>query len=222
MHSSGVPSTHAPVSVRYSRLSRSSEPSSATCLQVGGVPVRAEVLAAVGLHVGHRRDQAGAGLRVPLEALPGRLPGLLGRGRADRHREGRRLVVHVLADRLGAAGDGLAVDVDLLLHLFGRHADRERAEPEAELADLAVAVVGAGGAPDRRVGLTGSAWAAPDASASTSARPRTRTRRSSSSRRRARSPPATWRGSRRDRSRSPRARHAWTSDRCRGPRGRWR
>ena len=103
--------------------------------------------------------------------------------------------MHVLADRLGAAGDGGAVDVDLLLHRLRRHADRERAQPEAELADLPVPVVGAGGAPDRRVRLLDRLRAARAAAASTSARPRTRRCRWSSSRRRGRWPPATCRAS---------------------------
>src|SRR5262249_35469256 len=67
--------------------------------------------------------------------------------------ECRGLVVHELADRRRALADRGTVDVDLLLHVLGRHADREGAQAEAELTDLRVAVVARCRTPDRGVWL---------------------------------------------------------------------
>ena len=131
------------------------------------------------------------------------------------HGEAGRPVVDELADRLGALGDALAVDVDALLQLGGRRAHAERQEPEAHLADDAVGLRAARSRPTAAGADPAAASAAPDASASTSSRPRTRTRRSSSSRRCGRSPPATSPGCPRGGCRSPPARPSSRSDRCR-------
>ena len=71
----------------------------------------------------------------------------------DGHGEGGGRVVYVGPDRGGAGAHGLAVHVDLGLDLGRRHPHRERAQAQAELAHLTVALLAGGGTPQRRVRL---------------------------------------------------------------------
>src|SRR5829696_2436939 len=97
-------------------------------LHVRGVVVVPEILLTLGHPLRDLSDLTGADLWVPLERLAGDVARFLLGRRAHSHREGRRLIVHELADWLLTAADRAAVDVDLLLHVFGGHADRERAQ----------------------------------------------------------------------------------------------
>ena len=88
-----------------------------------------------------RSSCQGLAARRGREELARRRPRFVFGRCAKRHRERRRLRVHELAQRVLALRDRGAVDVDLLLHIFRRHADRERAQTETELAHLRVPVV---------------------------------------------------------------------------------
>src|SRR5438270_635933 len=110
----------------------------AALLGLTRVLVGAEVLALE--EVGDRGDELAAVLHVPDHGLGGVGLRLLAGLRAVDHRERRRLVVDELADRLLALRQALAVEREAVGQLFGRHADRERAQAETALADLLVAL----------------------------------------------------------------------------------
>src|SRR5260370_25041665 len=93
--------------------------------RLAGVGEGAEVLSLEPL--GDRSDEPCPMLRIPLEGLAGhRVRLLFGRRTVD-HGERGRLVVDELADRSGAAGQPLPIELDTPGELFGWKADGERA-----------------------------------------------------------------------------------------------
>ena len=116
----------------------------------------------------------------------------------------------------------VAVELDPLTELLGRHADRERQQPEAELAGDHVAGRAARRHPERRMRLLqrlrvhAARRDLPELARPTRRRPRSRRRRSCAA------PLPTCGGSRRGRCRSPRARRGSMTGRCRTRPGRRR
>ena len=177
MHSSGVPSTHAPVSTRYSRRQQVERPVVGDALHVGRVAVVAELLLAL---VHPLRDRPRSGGRRPSGTTrTTRAPSPTPRRVVGAHSAIVNVAAWLLTNLpIGVVhcADRVAVDVDLLL-APPRATRRPRTSTARGRARRPAGGRRRSSSRPRSAGAAAAAaWAARAASASTSACPRTRTR----------------------------------------------